>query len=75
MAITMNGITFYRTSEVCRRAGVSRATLFRWFKRGILEDRMPRDRRGWRMYTSEDVNRIMLEAQVVKNRLETPRIT
>lgn len=71
MAIIINGITFYRTSEVCRTAGISRATLFRWFKRGILEDKMTRDRRGWRLYTIEDVNKVIFEAQVVKTHLET----
>lgn len=69
MPITMNGTTFYRTSEVCQIAGISRATLFRWFKTGILEDEITRDRRGWRLYGQDDVERIVSEAQAVKRPL------
>ena len=53
---------YYRTLEACHMAGVSRATLFRWLKAGILEDVMPRDRKGWRLFTENDINRIKSEA-------------
>ncbi len=43
-------------------AGISKATLFRWLKAGILEDIMRRDRKGWRLFTSDDINRIKSEA-------------
>jgi predicted site-specific integrase-resolvase len=43
-------------------AGVSRATLFRWLKAGVIEDTMPRDRKGWRLFTKSDVDRIKSEA-------------
>ena len=43
-------------------AGVSRATLFRWLKAGVLEDAMPRDRKGWRLFTESDIDRIKSEA-------------
>jgi len=62
MAIRINGQTYYRTSEACRRAGISRATLFRWLRAGIIEDVMPRDRKGWRLFTQDDINRIKSEA-------------
>lgn len=62
MAIIINGQTYYRTSEACRRAGISKATLFRWFKVGILEDAVHRDRKGWRLFTENDINRIKSEA-------------
>ena len=62
MTITINGQTYYRTSEACQRAGISKATLFRWVKTGILEDLMPRDRKGWRLFTQNDINRIKSEA-------------
>ena len=65
MAIKINDQTYYRTSEACQRAGISRATLFRWFKMGILEDLMRRDRKGWRLFTQGDVNRIKSEANRV----------
>ena len=62
MAIKINGQMYYRTLEACHMAGVSRATLFRWLKAGILEDAMPRDRKGWRLFTENDINRIKSEA-------------
>ena len=66
MATRINGQTYYRTSEVCQRAGVSKATLFRWFKSGILEDAVCRDRKGWRLFTKDDVNRNQAEANKIK---------
>ncbi len=62
MAIRINEQTYYRTSEACQRAGISRATLFRWFKVGILENIIRRDRKGWRLFTQDDINRIKSEA-------------
>ncbi len=68
MAIKINGQIYYRTLEACHMAGVSRATLFRWLKAGILEDAMPRDRKGWRLFTENDINRIKSEATRVISR-------
>ena len=62
MAITINGQTYYRTSEACQRAGISKATLFRWVGVGILEDIVRRDRKGWRLFNENDINRIKSEA-------------
>ena len=62
MPPTINGQTYYRTSEACKRAGISRATFFRWLKEGSIEDVSHRDRRGWRLFTQGDVDRIKSEA-------------
>ena len=62
MTTRINGQTYYRTSEACQRAGISKATLFRWFKADILKDVMHRDRKGWRLFTENDINRIKSEA-------------
>ena len=62
MAIRIDGETYYRTSEACQRAGISKATLFRWFKAGILKDVVHRDRKGWRLFDENDINRIKSEA-------------
>ena len=62
MATRINGQTYYRTSEACQRAGISKATLFRWVKMGILEDIERKDRKGWRLFTEDDVNKIKFEA-------------
>ena len=65
MPIKINGQTYYRTSEACAKTGVSRATLFRWFKAGILKQAY-RDRRGWRIFTEDDLSRIQAEADRIE---------
>lgn len=57
----INGYRFYTASEVCREADISRPTLFRWLKRGVLSQ-LHRDRKGWRMFTDDDLQKILLEA-------------
>jgi len=57
----IEGKTYYEATEVCKEAGISRPTLFRWLKRGLLID-LYRDRRGWRLFTEEDLKTIQAEA-------------
>ena len=65
MSIEIDGQVYYRTSEACKKTGVSRATLFRWLKAGILE-KYHKDRRGWRMFREEDLTKIRVEARKIK---------
>ena len=57
----IDGKRYYEATEVCKWAGISRPTLFRWLKRGLLID-LHRDRRGWRLFTEEDLRKIQAEA-------------
>ena len=66
MSITVNGQNYYRTSEACKRAGISKATFLRWLKEGILQDVSQTDRRGWRLFTEEDINGIKAEASRIE---------
>jgi DNA-binding transcriptional MerR regulator len=70
----IGGKRYYETTEVCRKAGISRPTLFRWLKRGIVS-KMRKDRRGWRLFTEQDLNKIQAEARkiVVDHVLVRPR--
>ena len=65
MPIELNNQTYYRTSEACIKTGISRATLFRWLKAGLLK-KSYRDRRGWRLFTEDDLNQIQAEANRVE---------
>jgi DNA-binding transcriptional MerR regulator len=65
LPVRINGQTYYRTADVCERTAISRATLFRWLKKGVLTHCL-RDRRGWRLYTAEDLSRIRDEANKVE---------
>jgi len=61
MPIEVNNQTYYRTVDVCRIVGISRSTLFRWFKDGVFKEAEYRDRRGWRLFTEEEVSRLNKE--------------
>jgi len=56
MPVVINDETYYRTAEVCRAVGISRNTLFRWLKEGIFSDVEYRDWRGWRLFTSAQMD-------------------
>ena len=64
MSIEIDGQVYYRTSEACKKIGVSRATLFRWLKAGVL-DQHRKDRRGWRIFREEDLKKISAEASKI----------
>jgi excisionase family DNA binding protein len=66
MPIVVDGQTYYRTSEACDRAGIGRSTFLRWLKEGVLEDVSYAERRGWRLFTQEDIDRIKAEANRIK---------
>jgi len=61
MTIDIDGHTYYGTLEICKIAGISQATLFRWLKKGILQKQY-KNRRGWRVFTEEDLKKIQKEA-------------
>jgi len=60
----VNGKSYWLASEVCQEIAISRPTLYRWLKRGILT-KLHRDRKGWRMFTEEDLRKIRLEANKI----------
>jgi len=71
MPTIMNGKTYYRTAEVCQIVGISRSTFFRWLRQGTFTDVANVDRRGWRLFTEDDLARLKAEVnQVQPNILE-----
>lgn len=65
MTVNLDGKNYYRTAEVCQMVGISRTTLFRWLKEGVIGKAVHRDRRGWRLFTEEDVVFLKTEANRV----------
>jgi len=55
MPISLDDKQFYLTSEACALAGISRMTFLRWVRRKDHPDVLNRDRRGWRLFTEDDV--------------------
>ncbi len=66
MPVTINGQTYYRTAEVCLMVGIGKSTLFRWIKEGIMEEAEHRDRRGWRLFTEDEINRVKMEVNGIR---------
>ena len=62
MPVDADGQMYYTTSEACAKAGIGKSTFLRWVKGGIIEDVAHADRRGWRLFTEEDISRIKAEA-------------
>jgi len=65
MPIKLNGQTYYSTAEACRIAGTSKNTFLRWVRNGLFTDVEHRDRRGWRLFTEDDLDRLKAEANRV----------
>ena len=61
--VVIKNKTYYLTSEACEMSGISRGTLFRWIREGIVPDVQLKDRNGWRLFTKEEVNKLKAEAQ------------
>ena len=61
MPTKINGHTYYRTAEVYRTIGVSKNTLYRWLQNGVLGERERRDRRGWRIFTQDELDQLKVE--------------
>ena len=49
---------FFSTKDVLKKVGISRNTLFLWLKKGKIPE-VARDRNGFRLFTSEDINLIL----------------
>jgi len=66
MSVKINGKTYYRTAEVCLSVGISKATLFRWLREGVFEEAKYRDRRGWRLFTEDEIDKLKTEVNRIK---------
>jgi len=75
MPISVYGQTYYTTSEACKKAGIGKSTFLRWVKAGIIEDVTHSDRRGWRLFTDEDIFRIKAEATRIDRFVLTDNIS
>lgn len=65
MPVVVDNRTYYRTAEACRLLGVSRNTLFRWLRGGVLSDVEYRDWRGWRLFTSDQIEAVRMRTSQV----------
>ena len=54
----MVGCNDLHAAEAAAAAGISKPTLLRWIKEGKIADAARRDRNGWRIFTSAEVEKI-----------------
>jgi len=62
VAVKIGDQQFFQIQEAAKKLGVSRQTLQRWFREGKVKD-VARDRRGWRVFTQGDIDRLMNEVR------------
>lgn len=67
MPVRLNGETYYRSAEACRMVGISKNTFLRWVKEGTFREVEHRDRRGWRLFTENDLDRLRAEVNRILN--------
>jgi hypothetical protein len=72
MTISLNGTQYYRTHEACQLAGITKNTYLRWVAGGWFKDVECRDRRGWRLFTQADLERLISEANRVQFGQDSP---
>ena len=58
MSATIANGSFYKTSEAAKLAGISRSTLLRWISKGVISEALYRDRRGWRLFSEDDIKKL-----------------
>ncbi len=66
MPVKINGVEYLRTNEACRTAGITKNTFLRWVSQGTFCDVPCRDRRGWRLFTKDDLERLKTEVNRVQ---------
>jgi len=66
MPVIINGQTYYRTAEVCQMVGIGKSTLFRWTKEDIMSEAEHRDRRGWRLFTEDEIDKLKMEVNRIQ---------
>jgi hypothetical protein len=66
MPVNIKGVKFYRTKEACVMAGITKNTFLRWVAGGTFSDVAHRDRRGWRLFTQADLDKLTLEVNRIQ---------
>lgn len=66
MPIEINGQIYYRTAEVCQIVGIGKSTLFRWMRQDIVKEAQYRDRKGWRLFTEDELQSITAETSRIQ---------
>ncbi len=66
MPTEINGRMYYRTAEVCQIVGIGKSTLFRWMREKVIKEAEYRDRKGWRLFTEDELRAITAETSKIQ---------
>jgi hypothetical protein len=66
MPVHIDGVEYYHTNEACSEAGITKNTYLRWVASQDYPDVSYRDRRGWRLFTKEEVEHLKQEANKIQ---------
>ncbi len=72
MPVEINGHVYYRTAEVCQMVGIGKSTLFRWMKDNVIKEAEHRDRKGWRLFTEDELRAITTETSRIQRNHVSP---
>ncbi|MFU8795949.1 MAG: MerR family transcriptional regulator [Dehalococcoidia bacterium] len=72
MPIEINGHVYYRTAEVCHMVGIGKSTLFRWMRNNVVREAEHRDRKGWRLFTKDELQAITAETSRIERNHVSP---
>jgi predicted site-specific integrase-resolvase len=67
MPVKIDGRMYYRTAEVCQIVGIGKSTLFRWIRQNIIKDAEYRDRKGWRLFTEDELFSLKSETNKIQS--------
>ena len=54
----IKGKLYYSSQEAADESDISKVTLFRWIKKGLVKEATKRDRNNWRWFTEAEVSQI-----------------
>ena len=57
----------YSTSEVCSELDVTKNTIFKWEKEGMIK-KVEKDWRGWRLFSEDNVDEIR---KIIRNKKQS----
>jgi len=72
MPAKINGQVYYRTAEVCQKVGIGKSTLFRWMRDNVIKEAGHRDRKGWRLFTEDELRIITEETSRIQSNSVAP---
>jgi DNA-binding transcriptional MerR regulator len=54
----VKGQSHYSAQETAKAAGISKVTLLRWIRKGLVKDAKRRDRNNWRWFSEAELSQI-----------------